>query len=72
MAMLPPYQKIIGMGPEAVPLILEELRRHPGYWFWALRMITDEDPVPKEVRGNMEKMIEAWVGWGVANGHLPQ
>jgi hypothetical protein len=33
MAMLPPYQQIIGMGPPAVPLILEELRREPDQWF---------------------------------------
>jgi hypothetical protein len=30
MAMLKPYQRIIGMGGPAVPLILDELRREPG------------------------------------------
>jgi hypothetical protein len=29
MALLKPYQRIIGMGPPVVPLILEELRRAP-------------------------------------------
>ena len=72
MAMLPPYQKIIGMGPQAVPLILEELRREPGFWFWALQMITDADPVPLEDRGKMSKMVAAWIAWGIANGYLPQ
>jgi hypothetical protein len=36
MAMLKPYQRIIGMGPPVVPLILDELRREPDQWFWAL------------------------------------
>jgi hypothetical protein len=31
MSMLGPYQRIIGMGTAAVPLILEELRREPDH-----------------------------------------
>ena len=36
MAMLKPYQRIIGMGAPAVSLILRELEREPDQWFWAL------------------------------------
>lgn len=36
MAMRPSYQRIIGLGMPVVPLILEELRREPHHWFWAL------------------------------------
>ena len=36
MAMLKPYQQIIGMGEVAMPLLLEELQRDPDQWFWAL------------------------------------
>ena len=32
----PAYQQIIGMGPAAVPLILRELDREGGQWFWVL------------------------------------
>jgi hypothetical protein len=71
MAMLQHYQEIIGMGPEAVPLILEEFRRQPAHWFWALQAITLADPVPEEVRGNMNKMAAAWVKWGIDNGYSP-
>jgi hypothetical protein len=45
MAMHRPYQRIIGMGPPIVPLILEELRREPDRWFWAPEAITEENPV---------------------------
>jgi hypothetical protein len=68
MAMLRPYQKIIGMGMTAVPLILEELRREPDQWFWALEAITDENPVPPEAAGKVRMMAQAWVAWGAKHG----
>src|SRR5437879_4382497 len=63
MAMLRPYQQIIGMGWPAVPLILDELQSEPNQWFWALEAITDEDPVPPEAAGNVRLMAQAWVEW---------
>ena len=70
MAMLRPYQKVIGMGWDAVPLILEDLAREPNQWFWALEAITDEDPVPPEAAGKVRQMAAAWVEWGKKNGLL--
>ena len=70
MAMLRPYQRIIGMGPPIVPLILEELRREPDHWFWALESITDQNPVPPEAMGKVRLMAEAWVRWGEQQGIL--
>jgi hypothetical protein len=68
MAMLRPYQRIIGMGWPAVPLILDELRREPDHWFWALEAITEEDPVPVDAAGQVRRSAEAWVAWGLARG----
>jgi hypothetical protein len=70
MAMLRSYQKIIGMGLAAVPLILEELQREPNQWFWALEAITDENPVPPEAAGKVRLMAEAWIQWGREHGLL--
>ncbi len=70
MAMLRPYQQIIGMGPAVVPLILEELRREPDQWFWALESITEQNPVPAEAMGKVRLMAEAWVAWGQQQGVL--
>jgi hypothetical protein len=70
MAMLRPYQKIIGMGRDAVPLILGELQREPDQWFWALEAITDENPVPAEAAGKVRLMAEAWLEWGREHGYL--
>ncbi|MCI0362090.1 MAG: hypothetical protein L0211_26715 [Planctomycetaceae bacterium] len=70
MAMLRPYQRIIGMGLSVVPLILEELEREPDQWFWALESITEENPVPPEAAGNVRQMAQAWLEWGKRNGFV--
>jgi hypothetical protein len=70
MAMLRPYQRIIGMGPPVVPLILEELRREPDQWFWALESITELNPVPSEAMGKVHLMAQAWIRWGEQQGVL--
>ena len=70
MAMLWPYQQIIGMGRPVVPLILHELQREPDHWFWALQAITGESPVPKEKAGNLQQTAEVWIEWGRQKGIL--
>ncbi len=69
LAMHPAYQKIIGMGPEVVPLILRELQTDLDSWFWALCAITDADPVKDEDRGNGKAMAKAWLEWGRLQGY---
>jgi len=59
----PAYQEIIGMGAAALPFIFLELEREPDNWFWALKAITGEDPVPEEHRGNVELMAKDWLLW---------
>lgn len=67
--MLPSYQEILGMGKTAIPLILHELENEPAHWFWALRAITGEDPVPAESRGRVREMAQAWIEWGHRKGY---
>jgi hypothetical protein len=71
MAMLRPYQRIIGLGPAVVPLILAELDREPDQWFWALEAITGENPVAPSADGKVREMARAWVEWGKARGLFP-
>ena len=66
----PAYQRIIGMGREAIPLLLDELKRQPDHLFWALKAITGEDPVPAAMRGDIRAMSEAWLAWGREHGYL--
>ena len=69
MAMHPAYQYIIGMGPKVLPYILQRLSREQEHWFWALKAITSEDPVPTASRGNLNKMRDAWLQWGKEKGY---
>lgn len=62
------YQHIIGLGAEMVPLILRDLQQEPHQWFWALRAITGEDPVPLSAKGKVREMAEAWIQWGRGRG----
>lgn len=68
MVMHPAYQTIIGMGMEAVPFLLRELETDVDAWFWALRAITEEDPVPEEARGDGQAMAQAWLRWAREKG----
>jgi hypothetical protein len=67
-AMHPAYQEIIGMGSDVVPLILRDMQRNYAHWFWALRSITGQDPVPESKRGQVPAMTDAWLDWGRENG----
>ena len=64
----PAYLAIIGMGYEAIPLLLIELRDRPDHWFAALNRITNEDPVPPG--STFGEAAEAWLAWGRKKGYL--
>jgi len=71
----PAYVSIIGMGLDAVPFILRELRYEleigePDDWFVALWAITHENPVSIESRGNVKEMSKAWLEWGLQQGYF--
>ena len=68
--MHPAYQQIIGMGPAAIPFILREISIRQGQWFWALKSITNEDPVKPEHRGIVAEMSRAWLQWGKERGYI--
>jgi hypothetical protein len=69
MILHPAYQRIIGLGPLAVPLLLREMAERPHHWHWALRSITGANPVKAEDEGNVKRMAHAWVQWGKAKGY---
>jgi hypothetical protein len=68
LAMCPSYQRIVGLGPAAVPFLLRELEREPDHWFWALKAITGADPVPPPSRGKVREMARLWIEWGRKQG----
>ncbi len=68
MILHPAYQQIIGMGPDVLPYILDELERQPDHWFLALRAITGEDPVRQQNRGRVREMARDWLEWAERRG----
>ncbi len=65
----PAYQRIVGMGWPAVPLILAELEHRPEHWLWALQAITGEEPA----RGltSSPDAVKAWLEWGRKRSLVP-
>jgi hypothetical protein len=67
----PNYKAIIALGKPVVPLLLQEIRQKPGFWFYALRAITMSGPeIPKTIAGNVPAICRLWVEWGEKNGLL--
>src|SRR5438034_1853163 len=55
----PSYLRIIGLGQQAVPLILRELQARPDHWLVALNAITGEDPAPQDA--TFDDAVRAWI-----------
>jgi len=66
----PSYQRIIGMGPAALPMIFRDLVRNGRDWLWALSSITGQNPVEDADAGNVPRMRAAWLEWGRRNGYV--
>jgi hypothetical protein len=35
----------------------------PDMWFWALRALTNADPISEDDRGDIVKMAQTWLAW---------
>jgi len=69
-AMHPAYQKIIGMGKEALPFIFREMQNRRGDWFWALEALVEEHEQPPARQDNFNAAMAVWLKWGEDNGYL--
>jgi hypothetical protein len=63
----PSYLRIIGFGPDAIPLLLEELKARPDHWLVALNAITGKDPAPEGA--TFKEAVTAWIKWGESEGY---
>lgn len=62
------YARIIGLGPRVAKLIIENLDKVEGDWFYALRAVTGENPVSSEMAGDYDRMAQAWKTWAKNKG----
>lgn len=58
------YLRIIALGKPVIPYILKDLEKEPEYWFEALRLLTNCNPVSKNHLGDLEQMTADWLNWG--------
>ena len=69
--MHPAYQRIIGMGPGVITLILREMKVKPGHWFWALDALTQgQEPANAKNCKTLGELTQAWLKWGEDKGIL--
>jgi hypothetical protein len=66
------YLKIIALGWYGVPLIIEELKQDPDYWFAALEAITEAgtEIVPSDQKNPMSihELAKRWIEWWKETG----
>jgi hypothetical protein len=62
----PDYLKIIEMGYEVVPIILQSLLKEPDHWFVALNKISGEDPI--SYGASFQEAVIGWLQWGQRKG----
>lgn len=66
----PAYQEIIGLGMDAVPLILREMKKKPCWLGRALFAIVGEHPITEDMAGRLDRQTEAWLTWGRSRGYI--
>jgi hypothetical protein len=57
------YHAIISLGREAIPCIINQLRKEPDHLFKALKMITGISPIKPEHAGRLYDMARDWIDW---------
>jgi len=64
----PSYQRIVGLGERALPLIFNRLRKDDEHWDSALTAITRQNPVSEAAAGRMDLIRDAWLKWAAERG----
>lgn len=63
----PAYQRIIGLGEDALPYIFDSLENETELWFPALHAITNEKP--EEEQTEFVNELEYWYSWANKHGY---
>jgi hypothetical protein len=61
------YRSIIGLGTDIIPFIIEDLKESQDHWFYALELLTGENPISNEHRGIIHLMKSDWLNWAEKN-----
>jgi hypothetical protein len=64
----PAYQRIMAMGTNGLPLVLTELQKSNGNWFYALKFMAGKD-VSTGIT-DYENAKAAWLEWGYNHNYI--
>lgn len=57
------YQDIIKLGPDIIPILIDDMIKTQRPWFHVLCALTKENPVNEEHRGILNEIINDWIKW---------
>lgn len=63
----PAFLKIVSWGEDIIPSLVEDMVNAGTPWYYALSIITDENPVSEDNMGKHKYVIEDWRGWAEQN-----
>ena len=63
------YLQVIGMGPRILPVLFRELEAGNAGWLVAIKCIAGDKAHSREMRGDSDAVVRAWLGWGQRNGY---
>lgn len=67
----PSYQRIIAMGTEGLPLVLNELKDNGGRWFYALKFMSGKAGEDVALGAtDYDDARAAWLGWGYRHNYI--
>lgn len=64
------HQKIVELGEEVIPLILEDYKKGERWWAITLEQITGINLTTEEIAGRYDEIRDVWLNWGVENGYI--
>jgi hypothetical protein len=62
------YMQVIGIGIEAMPILLKKLEDGDSDWIVAMKYIAGTTTTTPEMRGDVQTIRQSWLDWGTANG----
>ncbi len=64
------YRSIISLGEDVIPFIIEDLKHDDKLWFYALELLTGQNPIKENHRGIIPLMKQDWIDWAYKNDIL--
>ena len=68
MTALTSFKEIVAIGKKALPLVYRHLRDQPSMLVVAGIEISGENPTPEQARGDIKKIVAAWLRWAERTG----